>query len=161
MVDPIEALADLAACSTPEFVAASAESLVHSQPRFARRLAELQSRASAPVARALARVDGLSESGTEFLFRYRLSRHRILCRPQVRIAGVGRVDFVIGERLVVEVDGADYHTDRERFEADRRRDALLSALGYRVLRFSYRLVIHHWEIVEAAVLAAIVRGDHL
>jgi very-short-patch-repair endonuclease len=71
------------------------------------------------------------------------------------------VDFVIGERLVIEVDGAEYHTDPVRFEADRRRDALLSARGYRVLRFSYRLVIDDWPTVETAVLAAVARGDHL
>lgn len=77
------------------------------------------------------------------------------------IPGVGRVDFVIGAFLVVEVDGAEYHTDPERFEADRHRDAMLSIRGYRVLRFSYRQVIHAWHEVEAAVLAAVVRGDHL
>lgn len=161
MVDPIEALADLATCTTPEFVAASAESLLHAQPQFSTRIHEWASRASIPVAHALAEVDGRSESGTEFIFRSRMLRRRVYCRPQVRIAGVGRVDFVIGERLVSEVDGATYHTDPERFEADRRRDAVLSSMGYRVLRFSHRLVIDDWSVVEAAVLAAIVRGDHL
>jgi hypothetical protein len=29
-----------------------------------------------------------------------------------------------------------------------------------VLRFSYRQVMERWEEVEAAILAAVIRGDH-
>jgi very-short-patch-repair endonuclease len=82
-------------------------------------------------------------------------------RLQVRISGVGRVDMVIGDRLVLEIDGYAYHSDKERFEADRRRDARLSARGYRVLRFSYDQIFNHWSEVKSAILAAIARGDHL
>lgn len=106
-------------------------------------------------------VDAQSGGGTESLTRFRCWRdHRLALRSQVWIAGVGRVDFLIGDRLVIEVDGAAYHTDPERFEADRRRDAELSALGYRVLRFSYRQVMDRWDEVERAILSAVVRGDH-
>ncbi len=45
-------------------------------------------------------------------------------------------------------------------ESDRRRDAIASALGYRVLRFSYWQVVERWAEVEAAVWAAVSRGDH-
>ena len=78
---------------------------------------------------------------------------------QFRIAGVGRVDFVFGDRLVIEVDGREFHASPDQFESDRRRDAVLSALGYRVLRFSYRQVMDRWDEVELAVRAAIARGD--
>jgi very-short-patch-repair endonuclease len=81
-------------------------------------------------------------------------------RCQVPLPGAGRVDFLIGTRLVVEVDGYTYHSDPARFESDRRRDARLSALGYRVLRFSYRQVFERWHEVRAAVLAAVARNDH-
>jgi very-short-patch-repair endonuclease len=73
--------------------------------------------------------------------------------------GGDRVDFVIGRRLIVETDGETYHSDPIRFEADRRRDARLSVLGYRVLRFSYNQVRTRLTEVEAAILAAIARGD--
>lgn len=160
IVDPIEALADLIHCAPPELAAASAESLLHQHPRLRRRLASLIDSAPARASAAFRAVDGRSESGTEFLFRFRIGRYGLLPEPQVRIPGVGRVDFVIGSRLVIEVDGADYHTDRERFEGDRRRDALLSALGFRVLRFSHNMVLHDWATVADAVLAAVARGDH-
>jgi very-short-patch-repair endonuclease len=61
----------------------------------------------------------------------------------------------------IEIDGYRFHGDRETFERDRRRDALLSALGYRVLRFSHNLVVDDWVAVEAALLGAMARGDHL
>jgi Protein of unknown function (DUF559) len=39
-------------------------------------------------------------------------------------------------RLVVEVDGYEFHKSRSQFEADRRRDAKLQVAGYRVLRLT-------------------------
>jgi very-short-patch-repair endonuclease len=39
-------------------------------------------------------------------------------------------------KLVVEVDGYEFHGDRDSFENDRARDATLVAHGYRVLRFT-------------------------
>jgi very-short-patch-repair endonuclease len=161
IVDPIEALADMLQCSDPELVAASTESLLHNRPDLKTRVAEFVATAPTRALVALRAVDGRSESGTEFVFRFRIARRGIRPTPQVQIAGIGRVDFVIGHRLVVEVDGAEYHVDPVRFEADRRRDALLSARGFRVLRFSHRLVFEEWGIVEAAVLAAVARLDHL
>ncbi|MCU1441209.1 MAG: hypothetical protein JWP85_2206 [Rhodoglobus sp.] len=108
-------------------------------------------------AKALSR---LSESGGESLLKFRLLTRRIAFRQQVRIAGVGRVDFLVGARLVIEVDGAEFHTSREAFEEDRRRDAVLAALGYRVLRFSYRQVEQRWPEVSAAIAAVVASGEH-
>jgi very-short-patch-repair endonuclease len=39
-------------------------------------------------------------------------------------------------KLVVEVDGYEFHGDRQAFESDRARDAKLVAAGYRVIRFT-------------------------
>lgn len=41
-------------------------------------------------------------------------------------------------RVAVEVDGFEFHSSRKRFEADRNRDARLGALGYRVVRVTWR-----------------------
>jgi very-short-patch-repair endonuclease/predicted transcriptional regulator of viral defense system len=52
------------------------------------------------------------------------------------------VDFLWrAAKLVVEVDGFAYHSTREAFERDRRRDARLQAAGYRVVRFTYRQIV--------------------
>ena len=42
------------------------------------------------------------------------------------------------ERLVVEADGYEFHRDRVAFENDRARDASLVALGFRVIRVTWR-----------------------
>jgi very-short-patch-repair endonuclease len=49
------------------------------------------------------------------------------------------VDFAWrGARLVVELDGHAAHGTRRAFEADRARDAELTASGHRVMRFTHR-----------------------
>ena len=80
-------------------------------------------------------------------------RHRIPApRVNVRV-GNFLVDFLWPDsRLIVEVDGYEYHRDRASFESDRARDAQLALQGYRVLRFTYGQVTG-----ERAQVAATVR----
>jgi hypothetical protein len=69
-----------------------------------------------------------------------------------------RVDaFIPPWALVVEADGRTYHTKRADFENDRRRDNLAVAHGYRVLRFTYRMLNDN----PAEVLRIILKtGSH-
>ena len=103
-----------------------------------------------------ARTD--ADSGLESLVRLRLRRYGLALTPQVAVPGVGVVDFVIGDCLIVEADG-DTHDGPSRHR-DRVRDAAAMALGFITLRFDYALIVHDWEIVEAAILAAISRNLH-
>lgn len=41
------------------------------------------------------------------------------------------------ERVIVELDGAEFHLDRDVFESDRDRDAALLALGYVTVRITW------------------------
>jgi very-short-patch-repair endonuclease len=62
------------------------------------------------------------------------------------------VDFLWPDcRLIVEVDGYEYHRARASFEADRARDAALTLQGYRVVRFTYRQVTEDPVRVAAAL----------
>jgi very-short-patch-repair endonuclease len=62
-------------------------------------------------------------------------------RTNARVLG-HEVDFLWPEhKLIVEVDGYAYHSSREAFERDRRRDARLVAAGHRVIRLSYGQVL--------------------
>jgi predicted transcriptional regulator of viral defense system len=63
-------------------------------------------------------------------------------------------DFVWrAQSLIVEVDGRDPHTVRKAFNKDRRRDARLVLLGWRVVRFTWQQVMF-----EPAYVAAMLRG---
>ncbi len=107
----------------------------------------------------LARSD--ADSGLESLLRWRLRGRRLRVRTQVRILGVGVVDVLIGERLIIEADGKDNHEDDEHRHKDLVRDANAAVWGYATLRFDYALIVHEWELVEAAILGAVAAGHHL
>ncbi|WP_442965601.1 MULTISPECIES: endonuclease domain-containing protein [unclassified Rathayibacter] len=77
-------------------------------------------------------------------------------RAQVWIAGVGRVDLLIGSSLIIELDGRSTHD----FENDRRRDLFAAKNGCVTLRFSATQVLTAWPEVEAAIRTAIERGLH-
>lgn len=115
--------------------------------------------AAARDAIAFARTD--ADSGLESLLRWRLRRHGLSVRTQQSIVSVGRVDFVIGRRLIVEVDGAPNHDGESHRHKDLVRDAHAAAWGFVTLRFDYALVVHDWETVELAILSHVDRGLHL
>lgn len=108
---------------------------------------------------ALARHD--ADSGLESLVRWRLRNHGLRVRTQRRVAGVGKVDLLIGERLIIETDGAVNHDGPSLRHKDLVRDANAAAWGYVTLRFDYALVVHDWDLVERAILAQVAAGHHL
>ena len=115
-----------------------------------------------PVSRrwllAIARTD--ADSGLESLVRLRLHLLGIRVRTQVQISGVGEVDIVIGERLLIECDGRENHEREAQRHKDLMRDAAAAALGYETLRFDYAMIVHDWAKVEAAILAKLEAGAH-
>ncbi|MFT4156771.1 MAG: DUF559 domain-containing protein [Microbacterium sp.] len=153
-----DALVHLHACRGDEAFFVSLESALASRKLNAAGKARVRSRL--PIGARwlvdLARVD--AGSGVESLLRLRLLPLGIHLDCQVEIPGVGRVDFVIDGRLILEVDGAEFHSGRDAWRRDRRRDAVASALGYESLRISYDLILGEWHVVEAAIVAAIARA---
>lgn len=105
---------------------------------------------------AFARAD--AGSGVESLLRWRLRRWGVAMRSQVHIVSVGIVDFLIGERLIVEVDGRVNHDGPSMRHKDLLRDANAAIWGYVTLRFDYAMVVHDWPTVEAAILAQLELG---
>lgn len=103
----------------------------------------------------LARGD--AESGLESLLRLRLHLLGIQLDCQVQIDGVGRVDFVIDGRIILEADGKVNHDGSMRHK-DLVRDAVASALGYETLRFDYAMILHDWDRVIAAIIPALARA---
>ena len=99
-----------------------------------------------------------ADSGLESILRLRLHRHGIAFVSQVAVPGVGTVDFVIGDCLILEADGATHGGDHRHL--DLMRDAVAMSLGFITLRFDSAMIIHDWPVVEAAVLAALARNLH-
>jgi very-short-patch-repair endonuclease len=69
------------------------------------------------------------------------------------------VDFrMIGLPIVLECDGWTSHgLERQQFERDRRRDAVLAAAGWVVLRFSYRAITLEPRRTADRIRAAVAR----
>jgi very-short-patch-repair endonuclease len=110
---------------------------------------------AAELARA---ASALSDSGLETAVVDGLRPYRLPLRQQVWLLG-HRVDVLIGERLVIQIDGFGFHV-----AADRRRDiahdAALALRGFTVLRFDYFQILFEWESVLERILAAVAQGLH-
>jgi hypothetical protein len=68
---------------------------------------------------------------------------------------IGRVDWLVERRLVLECDSERWHGSWQRRKADLRRDRRLAALGYCVLRFSWEDLTQHPDVVIADVRGAL------
>ncbi|WP_172979752.1 endonuclease domain-containing protein [Agromyces agglutinans] len=158
--DPLAlALAELAACAPRLDAHIAVDSALAERQLDTAGLAELRT-LLVPTRRSIVDLaDAGCQSGTETIVRMLLLGHRIRHRTQVTIDGVGRIDVLVGERLVIEIDGAGFHTGPE-FERDRRRDFELVMGGYLVLRLSYEMVVSEWDSVQEGILELVRRGEH-
>jgi very-short-patch-repair endonuclease len=100
-------------------------------------------------------ADGRAGSGTETLVRLALQDAGLRVTPQARISGVGRVDLLVGTRVVVEVNSERWHSTPQQRAEDYRRDLELSRLGYVVVRVDYDQAVGQRDEVVAAVMRAV------
>jgi very-short-patch-repair endonuclease len=120
-----------------------------------------QLRAALPawVGRCLDDVSCDSDSGLETIARMLMRRLRVGVRAQVAIADVRRVDLLVGDRLVLELDGRAFHSGDD-FDRDRRQDLELALRGYLVVRVSYRMVVEDWDVTQRSLRELVGRGLH-
>lgn len=100
-------------------------------------------------------VTGCGESALEVVTRLMFIDAGFRVETQVRIAGVGRVDFLLEGFLVVEVDGDAYHSSRRERTRDQRRNNMTIAGGYLLLRYRYEDIMLDREGVLAQVAAVL------
>jgi very-short-patch-repair endonuclease len=160
---PARTIVDLAAVVAPrELEQAFAEA--HAR-RLARRdelvsvLARRSGRPGTKALRALLDDDARpaitrSEAEERLLVLIRASE---LPHPEVNVrVGYHEVDFLWrSQRLVVEVDGFRFHSSRAAFERDRLRDAELAAMGFRVVRVTWRQLVNRPEAVVTRIATAL------
>ena len=157
ITSPARTLLDLAAVLSPDaferaFAEAEARRLVRERD-FADVLSRNRGRRGVGVLRAF-----IGEGAT--LVRSRAERKLLsllratgLPAPEVNVR-LGRFEVDLlwrTERLIVEVDGYAFHGGRAAFERDRRRDAELQAAGWRVVRVTWRQLVHEPDGVVARI----------
>ncbi len=156
LVDPVEnVLALVATCQPYETALAVWESALRKGLYAPLELGRLP--LSGAGRRLLQAAQPYSDSGLETLLIERLRWLKVRIVPQAWILG-HRVDFLIGERLVLQVDGGT-HVGRQRTE-DIAHDATLMLHGYHVIRVGYEQIVHDWPGVQYAVMRAIAQGLH-
>ena len=138
LVAVVDALWHAMRCLPPAEAVAAIDAAVHRRLTTVEELSALRPRAGVVrFDRLLARVDGRAESLSESFARLALRAAGLRVEPQAAVPGVGRVDLLVEDHVVVELDGFAYHGDRTAFRDDRRRDRTLQLLGYAVLRFPF------------------------
>ncbi|MFS0717628.1 DUF559 domain-containing protein [Arthrobacter sp. 1P04PC] len=95
-----------------------------------------------------------ADSLLEVLANAAFVRAGLYIRRHVEIPGVGEVDFLVEDLVIVETDGAT-HLEPFQVKKDRRRNNTAVVGGYLVLRFGYDDVVHHPERMVTQVIALI------
>jgi very-short-patch-repair endonuclease len=160
LVEPVvNALMHVADCRPFDEAVATWESALRLRRVPAGVLARLPMRsAAARLVRTTSTA--LSDSGIESIPVVRLARIGIVARQQVVLDG-HPVDILIGERLVLQIDGFEFHRGTVQRERDLAQDRRLRLLGYTVFRYGYRQVLGEWDSVESEVRLAMAQGLHL
>ena len=166
LTSPARTLLDLATVATPRVLE---QAISEAESRRLVRRSELRAlldRASNVPGSAALR-SALEQDGGPALTRSQaeerllgLIRAARLPSPDTNINLAGfEVDFVWpDQKLVVEVDGYRFHSSRAAFERDRRRDAKLGELGFRVIRVTWRQLVDEPHAVVAGIAAALARA---
>ncbi|WP_243075043.1 endonuclease domain-containing protein [Microbacterium sp. SS28] len=154
----INVLFHVARCAPPHDALAVWESAIRKGKAHTETLRRVAWRSTA--AARFAQVAGeLSDSGLETRFVRGMREVGVMVRQQVTIDG-HPLDGLIGEALLVQLDGFEFHSSA----ADRRRDieadARLALRGFTVLRFDYFQIFFDWDYVAETVLTAIAQGLH-
>lgn len=157
LVDPIEnVLAVVADCQPFEAALAVWESALRTGAVDAEVLLRLP---LGPAARRLRDAAEIwSDSGLETFVVPRLRWLRLPLQRQIWIGG-HRVDLLIGERLVLQIDGG-HHVGAQR-EADIAHDAALMLMGYHVIRVGYAQVVTRWAEVQDHIMRAVAQRLHV
>lgn len=105
-------------------------------------------------------VTNFADSGLDSRLLHGLAHLNVKLRPQFVIDN-HPFDLLIGDLLLIEVDGFEFHSSSSVRSRDVRRDATLALRGYTTLRFTYAQVVHEWAYVRRTIEQAIAQGLHL
>jgi very-short-patch-repair endonuclease len=158
----LDLAADVGAGELEQAVAQAERRHLASRTKLLSLLARYPGRRGTPALRVVLGRDGrpaMTRSRAERRF-LALVRKARLPEPEVNLGlGPYEIDFLWREeRLVVETDGWEFHSSRESFEADRRRDADLVAQGFTVMRVTWRQLADEPAAVLVRLAQALARS---
>lgn len=150
-VDIRHAVACAIRCQSPRASIATLDSLLFLRVATWEMLLDVFAALPRRYAVLLALVDPVAESGPETLLRLLLRQMGVAFQAQAVIDGVGRVDFLVDGRLIVECDSRAFHEGWAAQLRDRRRDLAAASLGYPTIRPVAQDIIDRPDIVVAAI----------
>jgi very-short-patch-repair endonuclease len=87
---------------------------------------------------------GPTRSDFEDLFVALALEHRLPVAKVNTIVNGHEVDALfVDEKLIVELDGWEFHSDRQSFESDRDRDMTHAEAGYQTVRITWERLRSH------------------
>ncbi len=157
VLEPVDvALSAVLACHDRENGIVALDSIIRQGLLTTDELERLTTRHGSAAMRLLARADGCVDSPLESVLRHRLLMLGVRVRTQVVIPELGRVDMLLGESLIIEADGFEFHSGKDSFRSDRRRDREALRQGFQSIRVTWADVFNDWNAV-LPVLLEIVR----
>jgi len=158
-VSAIDVLAQVATCLPRIAALVVWESALRRRVVGAGELARIpwRSRAARDLAAA---ASSQSDSVLETVLLHALRGLGVPVRQQVSISG-HRVDFLLGQRLVLQTDGCAHHSAPVQRRSDVGHDARLLLEGYRVIRLTYPDVMHELPRTLDLIRRALAQRLHL
>jgi len=154
------ALAHIADCQPIDLAVATFDSAIRQGLITIEELQRLASVRRGRFAEVVELVSDLADSGLESITRVRLLWAGVTCREQVVVDGHA-VDLLIGERLIIQLDGRHHLEDPAQLARDRRQDRRLRRMGYTVLRYGYDDIIFRWDATWAEIRTHLAQRAHL
>lgn len=155
-----DALNAAARCVDDDYWIAMCDSVLHHQTST---IPDLQAEMGVVPQRVrdlMSRCDPRSESGIESIARVRLraAGYRVHVQPVIGHRRQ-RGDLRVG-RLLIECDGDEFHGDRAKRRADKRRDRRTLANGWLTIRITYEDILYDWPATLADIAAIVATGRH-
>ncbi|HEY0248392.1 MAG TPA: type IV toxin-antitoxin system AbiEi family antitoxin domain-containing protein [Gryllotalpicola sp.] len=159
MESVINMLMHVAKCQPLEYAVAVFDSAVRTGQILLDELRQLATVHGGRFRLVVCLTSSQADSGIESITRIRLGAAGIAVREQVKVEGHA-VDLLIGERLVIQLDGKPHGKDVQ-LNRGRWQDRRLSRMGYTVLRYGYAEVLFGWGKVLSEIAAAMAQRLHL
>ncbi len=141
-VSPLDAVLQAITCLAPPDALACVESAMHLKFLTEAELDEVLMRAPERLHSILALLDRGAQSGFETHCRLKLLEAGFTVQTQFMVRGAGHLDMLVNGCVGVETDGRQWHADS--FLADRTRDLLMEAAGFRVIRLAREHIFDSW-----------------